>query len=300
MSIFNLNQQQILGNMSLIIKHPGLFSTLQDEGRREGMPDGIPISGAMDLYLYRFANQVLNNSEHSACIEFFQQGLKLEFEDQTFICVAALGADIIVNETQVEVNSILKIKHGDVLTIKELTRGSWGYVAVKDGFDSQSLLGSQSFFKALNQHRFEKNDNLKFSAFEGESGGDCPQLDMNYYKKSYLDVYRGPEFHKLSETLHYQLQNAKFSLSTSQNRMAYEIQERLDNELNEIVTGPVLPGTVQFTPEGKMIVLMRDAQVTGGYPRILQLSEKAINVLSQMRTKTKFTFQVTGINLEKI
>ncbi|MBZ9626703.1 allophanate hydrolase [Psychroflexus sp. CAK1W] len=286
--------------MGLIIKTPGLYSTLQDEGRREGMPQGIPISGAMDLHLYRFANQILDNPEGCACIEFFQQGLELELGVPTFLCVAAIGGVITLNEAKVDVNSILKAKAGDVLAIKELAKGSWGYVAVREGFESRSLLGSQSFYKALNKHRFEKNDKVMFSDFEGESGGDYPQLDVDYYKDSTLDVYKGPEFHKLSETLQYQLCNAKFSLSKSQNRMAYEISERLGNELEEIVTGPVLPGTVQFTPEGKMIVLMRDAQVTGGYPRILQLSESAINLLSQMRTKTRFSFNLTEINSEKI
>lgn len=286
--------------MNLIIKQSGLFSTLQDEGRTEGMPDGIPISGAMDLHLYRFSNKILNNSDNCACIEFFQQGLKIEFKASSFACVAALGAEIALNNTKVDVNSILKVKTGDVLEIKELTKGSWGYVSIKDGFDSQSLLGSQSFYKALNKQRFEKNDEVSFSAFEGESGGDCLQFDFNYYETKSLDVFKGPEFHKLSQTLQYQLTNAKFSLSTSQNRMAYEIHERLENELEEMLTGPVLPGTIQYTPEGKMIVLMRDAQVTGGYPRILQLSEKAINLLSQMRTKTKFTFNLIEINSEKI
>lgn len=286
--------------MSLIIKHPGLFSTIQDEGRTEGMPDGIPISGAMDLHLYRFANQVLNNPKQCACIEFYQQGLKLEFESPTFICVAALGAEILLNENQVDVNSILKVSNGDLLTIKELTLGSWGYVAIKDGFNFSTSLGSQSFYKDLNKQRFEKNDKANFSAYDGESGGDCPYLDMAYYDKPVVEVYKGPEFHKLSQTLQYQLLNAAFSLSTSQNRMAYQIQERLENELHEIVTGPVLPGTIQYTPEGKMIVLMRDAQVTGGYPRILQLSEKSIDILSQMRTKSKFKFNLIEINSEKI
>jgi antagonist of KipI len=43
----------------------------------------------------------------------------------------------------------------------------------------------------------------------------------------------------------------------------------------------VVPGTVQFTPAGRIIILMRDSQTTGGYPRILQLSEFALNVVSQ-------------------
>jgi allophanate hydrolase subunit 2 len=44
-----------------------------------------------------------------------------------------------------------------------------------------------------------------------------------------------------------------------------------------------MPGTIQLTPGGQLIILMRDCQTTGGYPRILQLSEKSINVLAQKR-----------------
>ncbi|GAA0761437.1 5-oxoprolinase subunit C family protein [Psychroflexus lacisalsi] len=286
--------------MSINVKQTGLYATIQDEGRTEGMPQGIPISGAMDFNLYRFANHVLGNKENSACIEFYQQGLKLEFDSPTFICIAVLDGEILLNDEQIESNSIIKIKSGDQILIKQLIEGNWGYIAVKDGFQSGAFLGSQSFYKALTQHQLKKSDKIIYVSYEGVSGADCPILNLEYYKTSVLDVFKGPEFQKLSQTLQYQLNNAEFSLSTSQNRMAYEIQERLDNELEEITTGPVLPGTVQYTPEGKMIALMRDAQVTGGYPRILQFSEKAINLLSQKRAKSKFKFNLIEINLEKI
>jgi allophanate hydrolase subunit 2 len=282
--------------MSLIVKHPGLYSTIQDKGRSEGMPQGIPVSGAMDLNLYRYANTVLNNSEACACIEFYQQGLLLEFQSPTFACVATLSANVSLNGSKAESNCVLKVRSGDVLSIKELTEGSWGYIAVKDGFESASYFGSQSFYKALTAHQLQKNDKVNFRPFDGESGDISAQFDLNYYESSVLEVFKGPEFHKLSQTLKYQLTNAEFSLSTSQNRMAYQVQELLENELEEIVTGPVLPGTIQYTPKGKMILLMRDAQVTGGYPRILQLSEKSINRVSQMRAKSKFTFHLIEIN----
>jgi allophanate hydrolase subunit 2 len=43
-----------------------------------------------------------------------------------------------------------------------------------------------------------------------------------------------------------------------------------------------------LTPSGKLIFLMRDCQITGGYPRILQVSEKSINHLSQKIFGEKF------------
>ena len=63
--------------------------------------------------------------------------------------------------------------------------------------------------------------------------------------------------------------------------MAYELEEPLDNTMEPIITSLVMPGTVQLTPSGKLIILMRDCQTTGGYPRILQLSDDSIDRLSQ-------------------
>jgi len=39
--------------------------------------------------------------------------------------------------------------------------------------------------------------------------------------------------------------------------MAYQIKEVLPNKLPSILTSAVLPGTVQLTPSGKIIILMR-------------------------------------------
>ncbi len=72
--------------------------------------------------------------------------------------------------------------------------------------------------------------------------------------------------------------------------MAYQLEETLEHSLPSILTSPVLPGTVQLTPSGQLIILMRDCQTTGGYPRVLQLIEAAINLLSQKKFGDAFCF----------
>ncbi|MBT8260172.1 MAG: biotin-dependent carboxyltransferase family protein, partial [Bacteroidia bacterium] len=46
------------------------------------------------------------------------------------------------------------------------------------------------------------------------------------------------------------------------------------------------------TPSGKLILLMRDCQTTGGYPRVFQLSEEGINTLAQKFTNDKIQFKL--------
>jgi allophanate hydrolase subunit 2 len=74
--------------------------------------------------------------------------------------------------------------------------------------------------------------------------------------------------------------------------MGYRLNEVVENDLPALLTSSVLPGTVQLTPSGTLIILMRDCQVTGGYPRILQLSDKAIHILSQKSAGQKVNFLI--------
>ena len=59
-----------------------------------------------------------------------------------------------------------------------------------------------------------------------------------------------------------------------------------------MITSATLPGTVQLTPKGKLIILMRDGQTTGGYPRIMQLSAAAISVLAQKKFGDVISFKL--------
>jgi allophanate hydrolase subunit 2 len=40
---------------------------------------------------------------------------------------------------------------------------------------------------------------------------------------------------------------------------------------------------------------MRDAQTTGGYPRVFQLTNDAVNKLAQKRPNDKIVFRITAI-----
>ena len=78
--------------------------------------------------------------------------------------------------------------------------------------------------------------------------------------------------------------------------MAYQLLPAISPFEKDQLTGPVLPGTVQITPAGNLMVLMREAQTTGGYPRILQLTVESINALAQLKTGDTFRIKVLPLN----
>jgi allophanate hydrolase subunit 2 len=59
----------------------------------------------------------------------------------------------------------------------------------------------------------------------------------------------------------------------------------------DIVTGPLLPGSVQVPGSGKPIVMMKDAQTTGGYAKIATVITADLPVLAQSRPGTKVQFK---------
>ena len=83
----------------------------------------------------------------------------------------------------------------------------------------------------------------------------------------------------------------EFTIRTN-SRMAYNLEEKVQIGIKSIISSPVLPGSVQLTPSGKIIILHRDCQATGGYPRILQLNKSSLNHLSQIKSNEKIKFSL--------
>ncbi|MFD1096434.1 5-oxoprolinase subunit C family protein [Salegentibacter chungangensis] len=266
------------------VLHPGLFSTIQDSGRTGFREYGVPVSGAMDKYAAKTANLILQNQADAAVLEITQMGPKLKFGAPAKIAISGANLSPEVNGKPVENNEVIKIEAGDILAFGKRELGCRCYLAVKQGFRSPKVLESRSWYEGLTDHyRLEKGMTLSYRETQKEKYETHSSLKFSadYLATEEIEVYPGPEFKVLSETQKLVLRESYFSISRNNNRMAIQLQETFANELEPIITGPVLPGTVQLTPGGKLIVLMRDCQTTGGYPRILQLSEYAVNAIAQ-------------------
>ena len=64
-------------------------------------------------------------------------------------------------------------------------------------------------------------------------------------------------------------------------RLSGNVLERTDSR--ELLSHGLLPGVVQVPHNGQPIVLMNDAQTTGGYPRIACVIEADMYNLAQLR-----------------
>lgn len=262
----------------------GLYSTIQDLGRLGSQEYGVPYSGVMDRQAAVYANSLLGNDVNNAVLEMSITGATLKFECDTLICISGANMNLMLNDVTIRNNKVFKVSKSHVLSFGKLESGYRSYLAVLGGFKTEKILNSRSMYPNITKEsRIKKGDVLPINSLT--SNYNMPysnlRIDATYINESTLNVFKGPEFEKLSNHQQEQLLNSNFTISKNNNRMAYQLVEPLENNLNGIITSAVLPGTVQLTPAGNLIILMRDCQITGGYPRVLQLAESSMNSLAQ-------------------
>jgi biotin-dependent carboxylase-like uncharacterized protein len=275
----------------------GFYTSIQDLGRFGYQEYGVPYSGVMDQYSAAVANGLLGNESDKAVMEITMTGPTLEFCRDTFICVSGADMSLKINDEPVQINRIIKVTSGDIISFGKLNYGFRCYLAVLGGFKSEKIMKSYSMYKGItSQFRLLKNDKLPIQKCSDSihKKNASLKIKQSLFNSENIEVFKGPEFDKLTKVQQEQLISSCFTVSKDNNRMAYQLNESLENQLAPIITSAILPGTVQLTPSGKLIILMRDCQTTGGYPRVLQLKESAINVLAQKFTGQSVIFKLNS------
>lgn len=268
----------------LELRSSGLLTTVQDRGRFGYRKFGVPVSGVMDNASSGLANQLLGNTPDCAVLEMTLIPPVLRFLTPTIITITGAKARAILNDNPVAMYQPVVVPKDSVLRFGAITKGARVYLAVKGGFATGQILGSRSFYAPITgKSRLQKGDTIPYQPHETNSTEQFVKMNppKALFDDTILKVHQGPEFDTLTPMMQQQLLTTEFTVNAQSTRMAFLLDTRLQLTATEITTAPVQPGTVQLTPSGKLIVLMCDAQTTGGYARVLQLSKKAINQLAQ-------------------
>ena len=281
---------------NILILSEGLHTSIQDLGRKGYRSYGVPISGTMDKYSAILANKLLNNDEKLSVMEITLMGPKILFEDHSLIVLTGADMSPELNGEAIKMNFVYEVKTSDVLSFGALLSGARSYLGVKGGFQTENKLNSFSYYDGItSKDKVQKGDRLRIATYQSDLQETSSKIKVKsaHFNENKLEVTKGPEFNRLTKKHRELLFSKEFKIGPHNNRMGYQIKNKLPPVKNdEIITSTTIPGTVQLTPSGNLIIMMRDCPTTGGYPRILQLTDIAINQLAQKKENDVLKFDL--------
>lgn len=282
--------------MTIHIRKPGIFTTVQNLGRHGHRSLGVNPGGAMDRAAVRLINALLGNEEDAAVLEMHFPATEIVFESATHFALggANFGADLDGNE--VKNWRSVRAEAGSILKFRERIKGNRGYVAVAGGFAFERSLGSQSA-RLDTATRLETKPSEQRN-FIGDTIRASTSLIPIYSRFPTVRVIDGPEAYLLTAESNRFFFDRQFTVLPASNRMGFRFvgEPLFFSEPFELVSSAVCFGTVQLLPDGQLIVLMADHQTTGGYPRIANVVSVDLPLLAQLGPGDKVAFHKIDVS----
>jgi len=300
--------------MRIRIIKPGMFSTVQDMGRRLYRSQAVPVSGAMDTLSARMANIALGNDNNAAVIEFTYANAEFIAETNILIAYAGDGAVLSLTIGDIPAERPVFIPAGTTVKLNNDPSGSRTYLAIAGGWDVPEVLGSRSTYLTaaiggLEGRQLKTGDEL--SSIDRLTSTAKAILDSlqsnspNYTdwslarhlllpaERKTIRVMHGNEFDWFDSNSQSDFLTTPYTLSSRCNRMGYQLDGRGIKRIkrDELLSTAVTPGTIQITGGGSPVLLMADCQTTGGYPRIAQVAAVDLPLCGQLKPSDTIYFK---------
>jgi len=286
------------------ILHGGLLSTIQDYGRYGYRKYGAPISGAMDWYALRVANILVGNPERAAGIEVTFCGLVLKATKRVLIAITGGDLSPQINDKPIPMWAPLWLEKGDILSFPRLNWGLRSYVAIRGGINVPLIMNSCSTMVKLGLGGALKTGDTLYAGEKVENKKIIlmplpDQYVPKYRIKNQLAVILGPQDNYFPlEALEIFL-NSEYTITSQSDRQGYRLNGPQISHLKDfnIITEPVWPGAIQVPGDRLPIILLADAQTTGGYPKIASVISADMDKLGQAKPSDKVTFKKTSLEM---
>ena len=272
---------------------PGFFTTIQDLGRHGYLKYGVPISGAMDTSSLVAANLLVANNPDNACLEITLIGPELQALTKTQIAITGGDTSPKINGQHVPMWQTLEVQEGDAVSFGKMENGCRAYLSIRGGVDTLPVLGSRSTyvrggFGGINGRQLKTEDII--------GGFDVSLLKFEYLMPEELvpqftgqlkaHVILGPQADMFTEEGITTFLSSQYKVTLEADRMGYRLEgPKIEHKAKaDIVSDALLPGAVQIPKNGKPILIMRDAQTAGGYPKIAVIMTPDVSTLGQAKT----------------
>ncbi len=287
---------------ALIAVAPTPFVTLQDAGRRGWQRFGVSRSGAMDLEALAAANALVGNPADTAALEFAHAAGSFKVA-ATSCRIAVTGGHfaVSVDNCPIPPFTTATLLRGQTLQVGGSRDAVWGYIAVTDGFNLPLQLGShathaRSGIGGFDGRAVAEGDALELASDWVRAAPERRLMSLPD-RRGPIRVVMGPQNEFFTDTAVNEFLSAEYNTTYQMDRLGY----RLDGPVLahsagfNIISDGLVAGCIQVPGSGAPIVLMRDAQPPGGYPKIATVVSADLGRLAQMRPGTRLRFKAVDV-----
>lgn len=236
-----------------------------------GQDRGISPKGAMDLFSYATGNILLGNDANDQALEIIVPPVIRFTEDVWFVVTGAGWSRLTVegsNHAILRHAEVYRASAGDTLSFGEKRYGFRSYLCYKAVGDT------------------------KGNGPKGRRRGDYCTVSSWPDEKGYIRVVEGPEFGWMKNPDDFLSQS--FRIGKDSNSMGIRL-EAMETPITlaveqEMISQAVSDGTVQLTQSGP-VILLRDRQTLGGYPRIFNVISADLDILAQVGPFERIRFR---------
>ncbi len=288
------------------------LATVQDLGRTGALQWGVGTSGAMDPLALAAGNLLLGNVEGAAAIEVPVFPFEIRFTED---CAFALtGADC---AARLDGMPLLpwwahQARAGQTLQLGVPQQGRWrasrAYLCLPGGVDVPEVLGSRSTqlrgaFGGHEGRALRQGDRLRACAPHREQAaagfGLVPPalaLPLQADGIAAMRVLPAAEYPLFTAQSQEAFWHDEWKITAQSDRYGYRLAgtplEPKDSI--EMRSHGIVPGVIQVPSGGQPIVQMRDAQPSGGYPKIGTVIEADLWRLGQAPIGSRIRFVETN------
>lgn len=269
-----------MSGLKVIAIGPG--AGVQDAGRTGFRRFGVPVSGAMDAGALARANLAVGNAPGAAAVELALAGAT--FEALTPVAAAAGGPVTLRHLGRtLPAGVALRLDPGDRVAVSA-PDGVWGYLALAGGVQTAPAMGSRSLHarSGLGGRWLRAGDVIP--ALPAPPGHPLLSVPAPAADTGPIRVVPGPQAGHFPPEAMAALLAADWRVGPRSDRMGTRLEGPALDHLDgwNIVSDGVVPGSVQVPGDGAPIVLMRDCQTTGGYPKIATVISADLDRLAQV------------------
>ncbi|MBK6266409.1 biotin-dependent carboxyltransferase family protein [Marivirga sp. S37H4] len=266
----------------------GMQTLVQDLGRSGHQQQGVPISGVLDRQSAKAANEIVGNSVDTPVIEITVIGPEIHFDQSCKIAITGANISPRLNNEPIANHRLQNVRAGSILSFGKMISGCRAYLAVAGKWNVNKWLGSASASTISPELLTPDSVITKGSTISITTNDQSIHSTTSIHQTVFTNIVRlrvipGPEFEWFTKVAIARFFSTGHIISQAANRMGYQIKTSGMEHQKEMISSGIIPGTIQITPDGRAIVLLADAQTTGGYPRIANIIDDDLDKMAQMK-----------------